>query len=97
MKRIETTKVDNRTSPERQAAKLLGVTLKNEATDVSTVYGAKHAYTQVWWTECGNNLVIDADDDEFRAALCPGDFEWDYCAYNDERDYAAIAFAAGLR
>jgi len=95
--RMPKQKIDNRTTAAKQAAKALGVTLKNEASEVRTTYGAAQAFTQVWWTKCGNNLVVDADNNNVEAALCTGDFDWDADVYSDDRNYQAMAEAAGIR
>lgn len=94
--RILDIKRDNRTMPERQAAKLLGVKLKNAATEVRTVYGREQRYAQIWWVEGGRNLVIAADNHKLSAALVSGDFEWDHSVANELANYTAMAEAAGL-
>jgi hypothetical protein len=46
---------------EQVAARALGVEIKNEATTPHACYGASQRYSQIFWTTCGNNLVISAD------------------------------------
>lgn len=92
-----TAKADNRTRPDRQAAKALGVEVKSEMTEVHDIYGSNHAYTQAFWTKCGNVMVIDVDDDHVEAALCTSDLDWDHNPYDSSVNYRRIAEAAGLR
>lgn len=89
-------KIDNRTRPERQAAKMLGVSLKHAITEVRTVYGKEHSYSQAWRAECGKVIVIAANDRFFNASLAESSFDWDEDLSSDQRNYAALNRAGGL-
>ena len=89
-------KRDNRTTPERQAAKALGVVIAHTLTEVRSVYGQNQKYAQIFVTKTGDKLVIVADSNEVSATIKPASFDWDEDIANDGRNYRNIADAAGL-
>ena len=93
--RIENLKRDNRTTPERQAARLLDVALGKPMTEVRVTFGRHHRYAQIFATSDGRALIIVADDNQISAAVFPK-FDWEEHIDNDVRNYEAIAYAANL-
>jgi len=96
-------------SPSKQAAKALGVTIKKRGwhTDVNDLYhrsftdelgnvrSSRHWYVQAFETTDGNALVVYSDDDGLTASLCAG-FDWDGSVANSEQNYKAMAVEAGI-
>ena len=89
-------KADRRTTPERQVAKALSVTIDFAQSDVRSVYGSTQRYAQIFVTTLGEKLVIVADDKHVSGSLLPASFDWDEDIANEEQNYRNIASAAGL-
>lgn len=73
MNRIHFNKIDNRTRAERQAAKMLGVSLKGTALcQAGAMYEADRWYAEAYETTDGRVLVVSQNVTHFSAALADG-------------------------
>lgn len=82
--------------PIRAAAKALGVEIGGEPSHVGSTYGPSRWYAQSVRTLDGDTMVIHDDAETLRAALVPGDLDYDHDVYSDETSYRNMLSAAGL-
>lgn len=82
--------------PIRAAAKAFGVEIGVEPSHVGSVFGPSRWYAQSVRTLDGDTIVIHDDAETLRAALVPGDLDYDHDVYSDETAYRNMLSAAGL-